>query len=273
MRGGARDRAAVPLGMMDVLDFAAAPAAVVLVLGATWLGTAMGRRVRRAHAPDPGHLGTIQGGTLGLLGLLLAFSFSGAMSHFLDRQHGLTREANAMGTAALRADLLASPARGRLRAEIATYARLRLELFEDARGGQALEISRRMRAAQSAMWSAAVEGVEARPQMASVVLPPVNEVMDLLGEREELNRRRLPRAVLTLVIACACVSLWTVGYGAGLSERGSIGTVLPLAMLVSVALFVTIDLDFPRRGFIQIDGGALREAAAEIGQGVESGAK
>ena len=71
-----------------------------------FLGVAWGKTVGKDRAPDHNHLGTIQGAMLGLLGLLLGFSFSGAMGRFTDRQDALAREANAIETAYERAELL-----------------------------------------------------------------------------------------------------------------------------------------------------------------------
>lgn len=99
----------------------------VVVFASLWNGVRMGRKRRRTHAPDDDQLGTIQAAMLGLLGLLLGFSFSGAMSRFNNRQDALLAEASAVKNAYERAELL--PNGDQVRRSLREYAALRLELL------------------------------------------------------------------------------------------------------------------------------------------------
>src|SRR5690349_19761567 len=88
---------------------------VLVLLASLELGFRAGRRPRDQDARAAGQVGVIQGAMLGLLGLLLAFSFAAAGSRFLERQSYIVAEANAIGTAHLRADVLREPHRAELR--------------------------------------------------------------------------------------------------------------------------------------------------------------
>ena len=107
-----------------------------LLLVSLEAGFRAGRRAALAgDAAASGQVGAIQGAVLGLLGLLLAFSFAAAGARFLERQDLIVQEANAIGTASLRADLLDEAQRAELRAALKSYTEHRIELSTRLRGG------------------------------------------------------------------------------------------------------------------------------------------
>lgn len=223
----------------------------------------IGRRSKPKEAPP--QLATIQGAMLGLLGLLLGFSFSGATGRFIDRQDVLMREANAMSTAYLRADLLEEPHATALRNAVRAYCDARIALFERRPNEDAAGIRRSLGELQAAVWRAGVDGAKASgAPTIGVVLPPLNDMFDLLSTRDSMVDRHIPPLVLTLLCGCAAVSIGVIGYACGLQRRRGIGTVGAFAMLVAVALWVTIDFDYPRRGVIRLNDQPLRDARAAM---------
>ncbi len=227
----------------------------MLLLGLE-VGYRLGLRARRRGNPMP-QLGPIQGAALGLLGLLLGFSFSGAATRFIERQDIIVREANAIGTAFLRAELLDEPHRARLRTELRGYADDRLELFRTIDPTAEATIQDRLEARHLSIWAAGLEGVRADPAMTMAVLPPLNETFDLLGVRNASTQRHLPRAVLALLVSCSMLSVGLIAYGCGRDgKRQLIGTG-SLVLLIAAALWLTIDLDYPRLGSITMRDDAL----------------
>lgn len=239
----------------------------VLIMAAIFAGaiasTEVGFRIGRRSPPketDRSHLGAVQGAILGLLGLLLGFSFAGATQRFIDRQRLIVEEANAIGTAYLRADVLDPVYRDPLQRSLAAYAAERAAAFgagktaSDRRAAEARCVE-----LQDAMWRAALAGVEARPGMVMAVLPPVNEVIDLDSMRWAASRRHLPGPVLGLLMLCAGLSLVTIGFGFGLTRRRHPGLSGTLAITIAAAIWMTIDLDFPRAGIIRLDDGPLNQ--------------
>jgi hypothetical protein len=89
-------------------------------------------------------------------------------------------------------------------------------------------------------------------------------MFDLLATRDNMVQRHIPPLVLTLLCGCAAVSIGVIGYACGLQRKRGIGTVGAFATLVAVALWVTIDFDYPRRGVIQLSDQPLREVRAEM---------
>ena len=154
----------------------------------------LGRLVKRHTRDDEAQLGTIQAATLGLLGLLLGFSFSGAADRFVDHQELIVQEANAIATAYYRADLLAEPYRGQLRDALKQYIRresVYLTIRSTPRQGDTRRQSEEL---QDRIWQAAMTGVKESPQFNEVVLPPVNQVIDLHATRLAALDRHLPFA-------------------------------------------------------------------------------
>jgi hypothetical protein len=224
----------------------------------------VGYRLGRHHlavggtAPSSGQIGAIQAAMLGLLGLLLGFSFAGAQSRFVDRQDLVVKEANAIGTAHRRADLLPDPDASQMRQVLAEYVAYRLKASQHI--GTGLEPAAEAEAARfhARLWQVAKDGSLTRPELAKAVLDPVNAVMDLHAARTAARRRHLPFVVLLLLISCSMLSMSVIGYGCGVNAgarwpwlNGS------LAILIAAALWTTIDLDHPRAGLIHLSDESL----------------
>ena len=210
-----------------------------------------------ADAGGAGQVGAVQGAILGLLGLLLGFSFAAAGARFLERQDLIVAEANAIGTSFLRADLLAEPHRSDLREALRRYTEHRVEVSAGLRGGLAPAALAEMERLHAGIWSAAIAGVTERPASALSVLPPVNEVIDLHSLRIAAGRKHLPVLVMGLLIACSALAVAVIGYGCGLGGSRRTPLTAPLAILISTALWITIDLDHPRAGLIQLSDAPL----------------
>jgi hypothetical protein len=237
-------------------------ATILGLLGGHFLAIEVGRWLGRLRAragdleADGAHIGAIQGALLGLLGLLLGFSFSGASSRFVERQQLLVSEANAIGTADLRADLLPEPSRGELRALLADYVDRR-KVLQGTFGDDQDQVIEELAGLQRRMWSAALRGVESNPAAAVVVLPSCNDVFDELGANLAAVRRHLPLPMLLLLVASGMLTLGAVGFGRGIGNARTPWLERCFALLVAATLWMTIDLDYPRVGLIRMDDQAL----------------
>ena len=233
---------------------------LLLLIASVEVGARLGRRHAAAGNAGQGFdTGAIQGAMLGLLGLLLGFSFAGAASRYMERQDLVTQEANAIGTAFLRADLLDDPARASLHTELRGYVASRIERSATLHIALTAQEAEAIDAAHQRIWSAALQGVNATPTATIAVLGPVNEVIDLHASRVAAGRKHLPGLVLTLLLACSILTLATLGYaGASAGKRTGL---LPrtMALLIGAALWTTIDLDRPRIGLIRIADTALAD--------------
>jgi hypothetical protein len=221
-------------------------------------GFQTGHRAARASDTQAStQVGAIQGAMLGLLGLLLAFSFAAAGARFLERQDLIVEEANAIGTAYLRADLLGEPHRSELRAALARYTERRIEISSGLRRGVDPTALAELERHHAEIWRAAVAGVNDRRAALVSVLPPVNDVIDLHATRLAASRKHLPGLVLGLLVTCSALSIAVIGHGCGLASQRRALLTLPLVIVIATALWITIDLDHPRGGLIQLSDAPL----------------
>jgi hypothetical protein len=235
------------------------PAGVLaLTVAALEVGFRWGRRrfAEDANARATSQVSAIQGAILGLLGLLLAFSFAAAATRFIERQD-LMSEANAIGTAYLRADLLREPERSALRSALLRYTALRLEIAQRLRFGPSADDVAAVGSLHGAMWEAARAGVAAEPTATLAVLNPVNELIDLHTTRMAAGRKHLPLPVLALLLACSALAVAVTGHGCGIGDLRRSPLSYALALLITVALWITIDLDYPRMGMLRVSDAPL----------------
>jgi len=247
-----------------IQDLALAAGLLLLLLLALEGGFRTGRRTLRKRAIEmTSQVGPLQGAILGLLGLLLAFSFAAAGARFLERQDLILHEANAIGTAYLRADLLDEPYRSELRAALKRYAEHRIDVGRRLRSGLMSADLAEAEQLHAGIWNAARDGVAARPAAMLTVLAPVNEVIDLHATRVAAIEKRLPPLVLVSLIASSMLAVWAIGYGAGLAGPRHVPLTFALTILISLALWITIDLDRPRAGLIQLSDAPLEALKLE----------
>ena len=236
---------------------------LALLLVAVQIGFLAGRRARKRDKSEGGaELGIIQGAVLGLLGLLLAFTYSFVASRYDARRQAVVQEANALGTSWLRAGLLPEPGRSELRQALRDYLRSRLvadEVFSDPkRLAAAIAGSERL---QARLWPTAVKRLEGRPSTPAdaLLLQSLNELIDLHAVRLAAGRDRLPGPILFMVGLVAVISVGVTGFTAGLNDRRNVVLTTTLAVLIAAVTFVILDLDRPRGGLIRVSQRSLIE--------------
>jgi len=236
---------------------------LVLLLLAVEVGFRMGRSVRNRlddHAVT--QITAIEGGILGLLALLLAFTFSMEVERYEVRRALVVKEANAIGTAALRGPLLPEPGASEVARLLREYVDARLDLFDPD-----VDVNRRQSAfvttdhVQLALWSHALEAVRgAGPSLGPVLfLTSLNDVIDVHSERIEAQNNHVPEILLRLEFLVAIFATGLVGYGSGTGGQRSPISTMALAVLLASVMLVIIDLDRPRRGLIRVSQQPMRE--------------
>jgi hypothetical protein len=227
------------------------------------LSVEVGRRVgRQRYATDKDSfadgLGAAEGAIFALLGLLIAFTFSGAASRFEERRHLITQEANDIGTAWLRIDLLPPADQPAMRDLFRRYTDLRIAAYERVRDeASTVAKSAAAQRLQGEIWQLAVAGVrkpEASPGAAQVLLPSLNAMFDIVTTRNTATRNHPPLAIYLLLGVLCAVGSMLFGYSIGPSRNPNWTHRLAFAGIMALAIYVILDLEFPRRGLIRIDG-------------------
>jgi hypothetical protein len=221
----------------------------------------VGRRVgHRRMARDPegarAGVGAIDGAVFGLLGLLVAFTFSGAASRFDARRQLVVAEANAIGTAYLRIDVLPHEAQPALRDKFRLYVEARLDAYRKlpdivaAKEGLA-----RAAKLQGEIWGAAVAASRvASPQPAAVLLlPALNAMNEITTTRTMAAQMHPPAIIFAMLILLALTGALLAGHGMGAGKARSWIHMVGFAAVMALAIYVILDIEFPRLGLIRVD--------------------
>ena len=236
--------------MMDfpVLVFALSFVVLSLAAGA---GDILRSKVYPLVEEERDDYGIILGATLTLLGLLIGFSFSMAVSRYDQRKNYEEAEANAIGTEYLRADLLPLGDGTRVRELLKEYLDERVLFYITHDRGRLAKINADTAELQNALWAAVRPGgaVEHTPVVV-LLISGMNDVFNAQGYTQAAWWNRIPVAAWILMATIAICCNLLIGYGARRRDW-HVFVILPIA--VSVAFFLISDIDSPRGGTIQVE--------------------
>lgn len=206
----------------------------------------------------------IKASTGALVAFLIGFAFSGAASRFIDRLDIIVKETNALGTAYLRADVIADPYRGELKGAIKEYTRDRVTLLSGADRQQIESLLAKVGGLHQRMWRSAVQGTKDNAPLMAVVLPPINDVIDLHATHLAMARRHLPVPILAALLGTTAIGIGLIGLGNGRVNRRFPFLDSVYGVVLAVALWMTIDLDHPGIGIIRLNNSPVVEALAAM---------
>jgi len=221
------------------------------VVAAHEVGFRLGSLTRSADEAFDRQVALVRTTTAALVAFLVGFAFSGAASRFIDRLDIIVKEANALGTAYLRADTIAEPQRGELKAALKEYTADRVTLLSREGRDQIEPVLAKVRGLHERMWRSAIKATQDNAPLMSVVLPPINEVVDLHSAHLAMARRHLPIPIMTLLLGAAAIGVGLIGFGNGRAGRRFSLLDAVYAVVLAVALWMTIDLDYPGIGIIR----------------------
>jgi hypothetical protein len=240
---------------------AAGPFSLALLVGmlvCLEIGRQLGTRwlIKESDGAVSG-LSTMQGAMFTLYGLLLAFTFSEATSRFDLRREQIAEEANVIGTAYLRLDLLAPDSQDLLREQFREYLDSRIEVYRKLPDVQAAKAELlRSEKLQGRIWALAVTDSSLRganPEAAKLLLPAVNSMIDITGTRTMAARIHPPPIIYKLLFVLALVCSVLAGYGTAGSKRRNWLHTTAFATITAASVFVILDIEYPRMGYIRIN--------------------
>lgn len=241
-------------------------------------GYRIGRRKEvSANKATKDHIITIQGSMLGVLALLLAFSFSLALQRFDNRNAAVVEEANAIGTTFLRAQLLPDSVRSDARKLLQSYVDLRVQASAITLDKEADRKILLGKASQvlDALWDCARRAAaeDPNPVTSGLFIQSLNETIDAYGQRDAAVRRHVPEVIVFLLFGTFLMTGGVLGYAAGVAGHRPSSVSYMLVGLIVVITFAIIDLDRPRRGLIKVDQTSLIDVKAMIGKAQSAGAQ
>jgi hypothetical protein len=237
-----------------------------IIGAATATGYLTGRYLREHEAKLREPFGVLQGALLGVVALILAFGLTLAVGRYEDRRTATVTEANAIGTSYLRSQLLAEPARTRSLRLWPQYTDLALGISKEVPNSAAM---RRTTAAQEVLqrrpWRLAGEAVSAAPLASAprLYIENLNPTFDAQLARLAGLTNRVPGAVLVLEVFGAAAAIGLLALHISILGRGLVA-MLSAAVLVTLLLLVTLDLDRPTRGLIKVPSTPLASVRASM---------
>jgi hypothetical protein len=210
-----------------------------------------------ARNPDGAKIstGTIDAAVFGLLGLLIAFTFSGAATRFDTRRTMIVDEANCISTAWSRLDLLPAAAQPPLREKFRQYVDARLTAFRKI--PDMAEVKKELDCAtslQNEIWTESLAASRDTNAFfaAPLLMPALNQMFDSATSRTAGIRMHPPMIVyVTLAVLTLAASLLAgAGMGVGRSRDWIHG--LAFVMVMTLTVYVIVDFEFPRVGLIRI---------------------
>jgi hypothetical protein len=234
--------------------FAVVLSAGILVLLET------GRRIGVRQIKEEGEtasqgLGAIEGAIFGLLGLILAFSFSGALTRFEARRSLVVEEANDIGTAWLRIDLLPTNAQPQMRDLFRRYLDSRIEVYRKVPEMKEVKAELAKSAnLQNEIWAFAISSSRetGTAQAPVLLLPALNTMFDITTTRTEAAKNHPPLITFVMLGALTLACSLFAGYDMAIRHRLNVLHSIAFAVVLSVTAYVIIDLEYPRLGLIQV---------------------
>lgn len=248
--------------------------AVALLMGMLLMSEIGVRLGARSHARDQAATegtGSVEAALFALLGLLVAFTFSGAMNRFEVRRHLIVEEANAVGTAWLRLAMLPEVAQPAIRDQLRRYVDARLLAYQLIADDEASASAfGRADDLQREIWQGAVGAVksaEAVPGTPQLLLAALNEMFDVVTKRTMALQTHPPEIIYWMLCVLAFATALFAGYGLGTcGSRKRLHTVT-FAVAVAITVYVTMDIEYPRRGLVRVD--AFDQALVAVRQGMK----
>jgi hypothetical protein len=239
-------------------------AGIAVILAVSELGWQLGTR---SNGRGSSNAGTLESAILGLLALVIGFSFAMALSRFEARRDAVLNEANAIGTTALRASLLPDPHRAQTLKLLREYIQIRLDIIPSGQSLADLKTAvDRSNGVQEALWLE-VKALTAKDNgmvPTGLFIQALNEMIDDQAKRLAALRNRIPNIVLLGLFGIAAVAGGFAGYASGLDTKRTRLPVYIMGFLVATVILLIFDLDRPSSGFITNNQQSMIDTAARI---------
>jgi hypothetical protein len=236
---------------------------LLLLWASAWAGALLRKR-RDADEDVQKDLEIVVPAALTLLGLIIGFTFSMAISRYDQRKIYEEEEANAIGTEYLRAGLLPAEDATRVRALLVAYLNQRIAFYEAGDPDAVRTINEGTSRQQNELWSAVEKVALQNPTpVNALTLSGMNDVLNSQGYTQAAWWNRIPLAAWLLMLAIAICSNFLVGYDT-IRRRMRLGPSFVLPFILSIAFFLIADIDSPRKGVIRVSPQNLLSLASSL---------
>lgn len=245
-----------PVMTLEFLGFVFAVLLAASIYGLIEVGRRIGVRRLAAEGEEATKgFGAIESAVFALLGLILAFSFSGALTRFDARRQLVITEANCIGTAWLRIDLLPEDAQPKMRDLFRRYLDSRIEAYQRLPDFAAFKTElARANQLQGEIWALAIPSTARSPFPAAthLVVTSLNEMFDITTTRTENFRIHSPLVIFGMLAALALACSLFAGYDMAMRKQRNLLHSVSFAVVFAVTVYVIIDIEYPRLGMVNV---------------------
>jgi len=255
--------------MYDIPSYFISAGLFVLMISAMFLGSVSGKRLQRnENEESKNQANSVQGSLLGLLALLLGFTFSLSLGRYDQRSIEVVNEANAIGTAWLRTDFVSEDRRDEVKAAMRLYGQhhLNAATVSSVDGTQRADYIAAAEAVFAELWVLATLETSERPTpVALSFATSLNDMIDALSSRDAAIDRHVPELVLFLLFGTFILLGGVIGFASAISNVRPGVPVYAMMGLIVILVFLIVDLDRPRRGLIAVDQTKLITTVQSMG--------
>jgi hypothetical protein len=201
-----------------------------------------------------------------LMALLLGFTFSMGLERFDSRRATVVREANSIGTVAMRADLLGPKPAAEMRADLREYVAARLTALRTADDSDRGRATVRAEEIQTDLWRVALDASNRDPRSERIplVLQSVGDLIDAEAEQRAALEAYVPKSVVVMLSAISIISMMLLGLRFGRNQQRETLAVFLLALMMALAIGIVLDLGAPQHGIITVSLAPLQDLKSSI---------
>lgn len=221
------------------------------MLTAVWIGYKMACRKPKGNTKDSELLSPL----LGLLALIMAFTFGMSNSRYDDRKNNLIDETNCIGTAILRADIYPDSLKMEFKKDFKTYLNSRKDFYTLDHDEAKINASLKQTAeASNKLWNRASFYAKNKDYFiqSNMMLPALNDMFDSTSKSNIVYNSKVPETIIYLLFVFSVIISFYIGYKSGLERNIERNFILGFCILICTVIFITLDLDRSRRGLIKI---------------------
>jgi hypothetical protein len=227
---------------------------LILLEGGRRLG--IRRRPKEAEG-ERGNLGPVEGAVFALFGLMVAFTFSGAATRFNEKRMLIAEEVNTIETAYLRLHLVPQEAQSELQELFRRYVDSRLEIYRKLPNMEAAKLEMgKSKELQEEIWAEAVAATvlpKSHPDAGKLLLPALNNMIDITTTRTMALQTHPPRIIYVLLFGLGLICSLLAGYRMSSAQHRSWLHILGFTVITVIIVYVMLDAEYPRAGLIRLE--------------------
>jgi hypothetical protein len=229
------------------------------------------RRRPKESEGERGSLGTVEGAVFALFGLMVAFTFSGAASRFNEKRMLIAEEVNAIETAYLRLHLVPQEAQSVLQELFRRYVDSRLETYRKLPNMEAAKLEMaKSKKLQEEIWTEAVAATQlpkTHPDAGKLLLPALNNMIDITTTRTMALQIHPPRIIYALLFGLGLICSLLAGYRMSSGQHRSWLHICGFTVMTVLIVYVILDAEYPRAGLIRLE--AADQLLVELRDGMK----